>query len=653
MRVAVLVKQVPALEEMRLGADGRLVRSGLARELNPYCRRAVAKGVELGECVVFTLGPPEAVEVLREAVAWGADRGVLITDPAFAGSDTLATARALAAALRREGPFDVVLTGRNSVDADTGQLGPQVAELLGLPFLGPVRTLDVAGDVASDVAGAGATDGAGDLAGAEVRARCERDDGYVHAVVRLPAVLSAAERLCAPAKVPAVERALVAAHRITVLTAADLGPGPWGEAGSPTRVGRTRVVSVERARQRGTGTLADQAAQAAVAMAPFLRAGAPTAVEPPAVEPPAVAPPAVAPRAAGGSAGAGGSAAGVAGRGVPAAGGRARVVVVLAEPDRDRATRELLGAARRLGRAVLVADPTLDARTAWSWGADELVYVPAAAPEDIAAAIAAATWPAARRGTASGVSAGASGTASGAVLPAAVRPWAVLAASTCRGREVAARVAAAFGAGLTGDAVDLELDGDRLVCWKPAFGGQLLAAVTATSATQLVTVRPGALPLPGLRSGAASLPVRTLACDRASRVRVTETIRDDDPDALTLARAVVGVGQGIDPADYPDLKPLLDVLGAELGATRKVTDLGWQPRSRQIGVTGASIAPDVYVALAVHGKFTHLAGVRRAGFVLAVNADPDAPVFDGADFGIVGDWREALPLLVRALTALR
>ena len=93
MKIAVLVKQVPRFEEMQLGADGRLVREGLELELNPYCRRAVSKGVELatatsGTCTVITLGPPAADDVLREAIAWGADRGVLVTDAAFAGSDT-------------------------------------------------------------------------------------------------------------------------------------------------------------------------------------------------------------------------------------------------------------------------------------------------------------------------------------------------------------------------------------------------------------------------------------------------------------------------------------------------------------------------------------------------------------------------------------
>jgi electron transfer flavoprotein alpha subunit len=577
LRVAVLVKQVPVLGELRLGADGRLLRAGLELELNPYCRRAVAKGVELardtgGTCVVVTLGPPAAAEALREALAWGADEGLLISDPAFAGSDTLATARALAAALTREGPFGLILAGRNSVDADTGQVGPQLAELLGLPFLGAVRELTVRAGT--------------------IEARCERDDGYQHASVQLPAVLSAAERLCAPAKVAAAERAQVPAARIRTLTSADLGLGPWGAAGSPTQVGRTRLLGVDRRRVRGHGPLADQVRQAAQAL-PTNGALRPLAPE----------------------------------SGRQRHRGEPPLIGVLADPDRERATRELLGAAVRLGgRAALLSLQPVPARTAWSWGADEVVELaPAMGGEDVAGAV--GEW------------------------CVAARPWAVLAPSTCWGREVASRVAARLGAGLTGDAVDLERDGDRLVCWKPAFGGQLLAAITASSPIQLATVRPGALPLPPARYGTGSATVSTVGTVPRHRVTVTEVVCDDDPTALALARVVVGVGQGIEPVDYPDLKPLLELLGAELGATRKVTDLGWLPRSRQIGITGQSIAPDLYVALAVHGKLTHLAGVRRAGFVLAVNADPDAPIFAGADFGIVGDWREAVRLLVRELSA--
>jgi electron transfer flavoprotein alpha subunit len=211
MRIAALVKQIPAFEELELGDDGRLRREGLDLEMNAFCRRAVSQAVAIAEArpdcsVTFvTLGPPTAEDVLREALAWAIERSVsaeaiLITDRAFAGSDTLATARALAAALRREGPFDLAIVGRNSIDSDTGQVGPELAELTGLPFLTGVRELRLEGDDT-------------------IHARCEHDDGWVEAEVELPALISVAERLIEPCKVDAPER---------LQGAVRTGPGPAG-----------------------------------------------------------------------------------------------------------------------------------------------------------------------------------------------------------------------------------------------------------------------------------------------------------------------------------------------------------------------------------------------------------------------------------------
>jgi electron transfer flavoprotein alpha subunit len=256
LRVAALIKQIPEGESMTLGPDGRLVRDGLALEMNAFCRRAVSKGVELaqasgGSCTVFTLGPPSAEDVLREAVAWGAERGIHLCDPALAGSDTLATARALAAALQKQGPFDLILVGRNSLDGETGQVGPEVAQLLDLPFATGVRTLETA-DVLAAI----------EEPRHPVSAELETDDGRQNIEFELPAVLSVAERLCEPCKVDPEGRAAVEANRLTVVTAAELGQGPWGEAGSPTRVGAVRTMAHRRAMQVLSGPLEEQVATA-------------------------------------------------------------------------------------------------------------------------------------------------------------------------------------------------------------------------------------------------------------------------------------------------------------------------------------------------------------------------------------------------------
>jgi electron transfer flavoprotein alpha subunit len=595
LRVAVLVKQVPRFDELRLGPDGRLERAGMDLELNPYCRRAVAKAVDLvrergGSVTVFTLGPPAAEDALREAVAWGADEGVLITDPAFAGSDTLATARALAGALRREGPWDLILSGRNSVDADTGQVPPELAELLGLPFLAGVRELEIADDLS----------GPTPSGPAKVSVRCEYDDGWARAEAALPIVLSCAERLCEPAKVDPEGRAAVAADRIRRLGAGDVGPGPWGQAGSPTAVGQVRTLEVQRQRFLPGGTVAEQVA-AAVA---FLRdrgalgpAEAPTGSEMVSTE----------------------------------TGGAGPAIGVVVESGRPGLAREVLGRAAELaatlgGRVIGLGREPLDAAALARWGADEVVaFAGPQVEEDLAAAIAA--W-------------------SERSEPGP--PWAILAGGTLWGREVASRVAARLGAGLTGDAVDLDVAEGRLVCWKPAFGGSLVAAITANSPVQLATVRPGILPRLAPRL-ADPAKLRRVEHPAAGRIRILESERDDELDALARADVVVGVGTGIPPDEYPDLHPLLGVLGAELAATRKVTDKGWLPRARQVGITGRSIGPRLYVAIGIAGKFNHTVGIRGAGAVLAINRDPEALIFAAADAGIVADWHDALPLLVAEL----
>jgi electron transfer flavoprotein alpha subunit len=304
-------------------------------------------------------------------------------------------------------------------------------------------------------------------------------------------------------------------------------------------------------------------------------------------------------------------------------------VVVLLPPDRPLDARQLLGSAARLAQVVnghvsaVAVTGTVDPALVGSWGADELMVIQGSAvEEDLAPAL--ARW----------------------VDEQAT--WAVLAPGTLFGREVASRLAARLGAGLTGDAIDLAVDRGRLVGWKPAFGGRLVASITSTSAVQLVTVRPGMLATPAPRS-ARAVPVRTVVVRPLGRVRVLASGRDDDLDELATAEVIVGVGAGVDPTDYGRLTPLLDALGAQLAATRKATDQGWQPRSRQIGLTGRSLAPRLYVAIGLSGKFNHLVGVRGAGMILAINDDPGARVFAGADVGIVGDWRKVVPLLVAQL----
>jgi electron transfer flavoprotein alpha subunit len=590
MRIAVLVKQIPAFEEMELLADGHLRREGLDLEMSAFCRRAVSEAVELAagdddaHVVFATLGPPSAEAVLREALAWAIERGadaegVLITDPAFAGSDTYATVRTIGAALGPLGPFDLVLTGRNSLDADTGQVGPGLAALWDLPFVAGVRELAVDADA--------------------LTVRAERDDGWMRARVALPAIVSTAERLIAPCKVDAAEYPSVPDSAIRRLGAGDLGTGPWGAAGSPTSVERVRSHAVARERLVLSGTPEEQVNRA---LAVLHRRGAlDRSLD-----------------------GVGRVAHSVA----PSGGMVGPAVAVLVEPQRSPLTSPLLAAAARLafelgGHVVALTSsgaPDLGALSAQ--GADLVVVLDGArVEEDVAEGVAA--W----------------------LLdngPVAI----ALAASTTWGREVMARLAVRVGAGLTGDAIELELGPDRrLVAAKPAFGGQLVAEIATSSPMQMATVRPGVLPAMAPRT-AGEIGVVRMVVEPRGRLVVSEQLRDDDLEVLADAPVVVTVGAGVEPGDYGRLQPLLDALGAELGASRKVTDAGALPHSRQIGITGRTVAPRLYVAVGVSGKYNHMVGARAAGTVLAINPDPAAPVFESADVGIVAPWQEVVERLV-------
>lgn len=605
LRVLALAKQIPVFEDMRLGPDRRLVRDGHVLHMNDYCRRGVAQGLRIaraggGTLSVLTLGPPSADTVCREAIAFGADAGFHVTDPAFAGSDTLATARALAAAVAHLGPFDLIFAGRNSVDADTGQVPPQLAELLGLPFACGVRRLRLSAERLSLL--------------------LEHNDEWLDAELDLPAVLSCAERLIDPCKIkdPAVW-AGVDGSRIRTIDAAELGPGPWGAAASPTSVGPIWTLKIDRRREVLSGDLAAGAARAIAVL-----------------EDRGALAPAGAPEVARGS--------GLIVE-LPEAQSGGHAIGVLIEPARDRHSRELLGAAARLATAVgghVVAMGPAAGAELGGFGADAVRRISAAGTGTD-------PWPAGGHGglTEEDVAAAVGDWAEG------VQPWAILAPSTAWGREVASRAAARLGAGLTGDAVGLSCEGGRLIAEKPAFGGYVIADIACSSAVQMATVRAGVLGLPEPRRTPEAAVTEVTVTPRG-RLRVLGRRRDDEGDLLAHAEIVIGIGVGVDVDDYERLRADARKIGAELCATRKVTDAGAMPRARQVGITGHSISPRLYIAIGLSGKFNHTAGVRAAGSIVAINPDPEALIFDWCDVGFVADWRdvfdELIPRLEAALT---
>jgi electron transfer flavoprotein alpha subunit len=232
------------------------------------------------------------------------------------------------------------------------------------------------------------------------------------------------------------------------------------------------------------------------------------------------------------------------------------------------------------------------------------------------------------------------------------KPGVVLFPATVWGRDVAPRVAGRLGLGLTGECVDLSIDEKgRLLQHKPAFGGSVVALIASRTMPEMATVRPGMLAAAQPDFDRRAEIVEVAVPEVAQRVRVVETQHTARAVAdLEGAEVVVGFGMGIGSADnLRQIEELAEVVGGALCTTRDVTDAGWVPKQYQVGMTGRVIAPQLYFAVALRGAFEHTVGTRRSGLIVAINRSARAPIFKSADFGIVGDWKAVVPLLIEKL----
>ncbi len=235
MKVIVCIKQVPDTTNVRINPEtNTLVREGVASIINPFDVYALEEGIRIkerhgGTVTVLTMGPPQAAEALREAISLGADEAVLVSDRAFAGADTLATAYTLAVAIRKlgeiavgavaAGPVDIILMGRQAIDGDTGQVGPGVAENLGIPHITDIRKIE-------------------QIADGRIVVERLLEEGYARLATSLPVVLTVVKEINEP-RLPSLKGKLAARKKeIPVLKAAELGADAerFGLVGSPTQV---------------------------------------------------------------------------------------------------------------------------------------------------------------------------------------------------------------------------------------------------------------------------------------------------------------------------------------------------------------------------------------------------------------------------------
>jgi electron transfer flavoprotein alpha subunit len=597
LKIAVCIKQIPLIEEANFDATTKTIKRDGPNVISAFDLRAISLAVELkkaqsAETTVVTMGPPQAREALVSALAMGMDRAVHLEDRAFAGADTLATARALAAWLRRDN-FDLILLGKYSLDAETGQVGPEIAELLGIAQITGTRKLAIEGRT--------------------LRAERESDEGFDEIEASMPAVITCAERVAQPVKVKPGASEEAEKKPIEVVRATALGADAkeFGLAGSPTWVQEVRAVATPKTECRLIDANdPERAAVEAIAALEALGALKPREHTRRPIQ------------------------------SAHREGKRGRDVWVVCETHLEgrvtRGTLELLSRgdelASRLGGALIAVG--IDARVARhagllaSFGADTVLTVESAAlasftPEAAAEAL--------------------------AKIVSTHAPWGILIGATERGRDWGPRLAARLGLGLTGDAIDIELDAEnQMVALKPAFGGNIVAPIYSKTFPQMATVRPGVLELGApSESKRAELQMARVEVS-APKSRLIKSHAALDPAAVPLegAEVVVGIGTGVGgPDGVAKVAAFARTLGASMCATRRVTDQGWVPRQLQVGLTGKSIDPRLYIAVGVRGAPNHTCGLKRAQTVVAINNDPEALIFERANVGLVADWETILPAL--------
>ncbi len=629
MHCIVLVKQVPDVSNIPEAAwdtdKGTLRRGMLESILNPLDLHAVTFASRItaadpgSRTVYLTMGPPQAREVLIDCIARAPGEGVLLTDRGFAGADTVATAYSLACAIRRieREFFDgsrayVIVAGMQSVDGDTAQVPPQIAEELGIeqiayvagPEVGPAFEVRRIGPEATET----------------VRPR------------RFPVLVTLTA---------CTEPLYRSFHRARAARGASIHE--WSAASveaRPERIGlrgsRTQVYQLFSPNEgKARSCLFAHSIEELVALIDARYRSGPRRV-PTDADPPYD----------------------LAGR-TPSYGGE---FWVYAEREGDgirSVSLALLGKARQLaaplgapvGAVLAGAELGALADELVAYGADR-VYV--------------LEHPLLRHAIAS---------AHARAVASAVRthrPQVMLFGATPWGRELAPRVAYASDCGLTADCTKLEIGdyakgGVSLVAilkqTRPALGGNVMATImTRASPTQMATVRPGVFSVP------QPDPART-----GEVIRVAPEVREDsigleivalEPAAAASsirdAQVVVAGGRGLrSRAEFEALlEPLARNLGArlgarsEIGASRMAVEDGYASRDRQVGQTGQTVTPRLYVAIGISGAVQHISGMQHADLVVAINRDPRARIFDYADIGMVGDLAQVVPALIRAMEVL-
>jgi electron transfer flavoprotein alpha subunit len=233
----------------------------------------------------------------------------------------------------------------------------------------------------------------------------------------------------------------------------------------------------------------------------------------------------------------------------------------------------------------------------------------------------------------------------------AADPVAILLGATMQGKDLAGRLAARLDAGLAMDCTAVKLEGGKISCTRPMFGGKVFADVEIEGTPQIIAVRPNVMTIAESPKGAA-IEKPALQAGEIKTAILEKKMETGDKIELTEADVIVSGGRGTG-GQFAEIEQLAGLLRAAVGASRSAVDEGWRPHSDQVGQTGKTVSPVLYVACGISGAIQHLAGMSTSKYILAINKDAEAPIFSKADFGVVGDIFKILPPLIEEVKKIK
>lgn len=618
MNILVCVKQVPNTKHMTIDPEThRLVRHGITSILNPSDRYVLERALRMkdqygGTVTVISMGVPQANAELISAWLVGADRCLLLTDPSFGGSDTFATASVLAAAVKYEQQrtgenFDVIFCGKSTIDGETGQVGPELAELLGIANFTNISQLKYNG------------------ASFEVEYSVNEMKLLINAHLPILVTYPLAADACLRGSIPErLEKVKTEDIQIPQLSFHELSP--WlnideiGLKGSATKVVRSFVPPTGR---KGIRIDKGSPSEKAEKLVEYLKQD--------------------------GLLGKKTKAASAKTARTVAEKGNGRICVFVEQTSKGSCKNislELLTPAIEMGdtaawkvSAIIVGSDNTKAITELKqYPVDEILSCEDARFENMQLHDYVETV---------------------AAMVETYQPEGLLVGGTDIGKELASRIASRFHTGLTAECNGIRYDAERqkIVWSRPAYGGKLMADIICKDKKpQMGTVREGVFEKPAPYSSDPEIIVVS-AVDAPLAKKVTVIRKGIAPGFAPKGEneisMVVGMGRGIRNMDGLDLCcDFADAIGADIGASRGATELQLISNQYLIGSNGKTIRPMLYFACGISGSLQHMTGVPDSGCIVAINRDPKAEIFQYADYCVVGDMFSIIPELQELMESL-